>query len=101
LRNKEISGQQVELGIRFWRSSGLDLSFCEGNCHDLVWYFLSQYLFGARDIWWGDSKQKLILALWKIETFKRWWILSRMCPFAFAGGGPGKRIVGKGVPRDC
>jgi len=27
LRNKEISGQQVELNIRFWRSSGLDLSF--------------------------------------------------------------------------
>jgi len=27
--------------------------------------------------------------------------LSKMCPFAFAGGVPGKRIVGKGVPRDC
>lgn len=24
-----------------------------------------------------------------------------MCPFVFAGGVPGKRIVGKGVPRDC
>jgi hypothetical protein len=27
--------------------------------------------------------------------------LPKMCPFAFATGVPGKRVVGKGVPRDC
>jgi hypothetical protein len=27
--------------------------------------------------------------------------VTKMCPFAFTSGVPGKRIVGKGVPRDC